>query len=211
MNTKLFTDTRTTFEKTWLLEMPEGLGTFETFDTLEYTIKDFLKAGITPNQLSPTLNKITSGDVVIYWYHHENEILLGSELRKRPEGLVISNTGKNPRLKGKSPFASDLYAEILKDSDKSIRFMSDDSLSDEGFKIWKRLVSLGHKVSVYDKKEPGKSFKTFTDSSELDRFLKHDDRGFKRYQYVLSESALKLTSVTAYFTLRRMRELAGIL
>ena len=32
---------RENFNRSWLTEMPQGLGQFETFDTLEYHIHDF--------------------------------------------------------------------------------------------------------------------------------------------------------------------------
>lgn len=36
---------RTDFVETWLTEMPQGLGSFPTFDQIEYTIKDRIKSG----------------------------------------------------------------------------------------------------------------------------------------------------------------------
>lgn len=182
-----------------------GLGSFDTYDTIEYSIKDFLKRGIEPT-VSGDLYSIDAGDKLFYWFGSSTRIDLATELHVKPEGLVVSLTGKNPRLKGKPPFASDLYGAILKHSAKNIKLMSDDQLSDEGFAIWKKLVAKGFKVSVYDIKEPGKSFQSFENPVELDKFFRNDDSDFRRYRYVLSENAMSYASMRASFRLRLLRE-----
>jgi hypothetical protein len=204
--TDLKTTSRTSFNETWLCEMPSGLGSFETFDTLEYSIKDFLTHGLKSEVLHSDLRKIDAGEVLLYWFGTDTEVKLGTELRKKPEALVVSITGKNPRLRGKAPYASDLYAAILKDSGRNIRLVSDTQLSDEGLKLWKKLVKLGHRVSVYDRDEPGESFKSFESPNELDAFFKDDDTNFTRYQFVLSEDVKQFCSMRASFRLRLLRE-----
>ena len=92
------------------------------------------------------------------------------------------------------------------DNNRSIRLFSDDSLSDEGYSIWKRLFALGHRVSVYDKENPGKSFVTFKSQQEMDNYFA-DNPDLKRYQYVLSESNDVLAETRTLFYLRRHREL----
>lgn len=122
--------------------------------------------------------------------------------------MVVSITGKNLKLKRKPPYASDLYAAILKNTDKSIRLMSDKTLSDEGYSLWKKLLKLGHKVSVYNASEnPGQSLKSFHTPEEMDEYFKHDDSDFEKYQYVLSENTLSLGGMRAYFNTRRAREI----
>jgi hypothetical protein len=199
---------RTTFIETWLCEMPSGLGTFETFETLEYSIKDFLKYGIKVVNVNG-VNKIDAGDKVFYWFEANGSIQLATELHKKSEGLVVSLTGKNPKLRGRAPYASELYSVVLKDSGKNIRLMSDTQLSDEGLALWKKLVKQGHKVSVYDAANPGKSFKSFETPAELDAFFKDGDTNFKRFQYVLSEELLSYCSMRASFRLRLLRETVG--
>lgn len=201
---------RSDFNDTWLFEMPSGVGSFETYDALIYNIRDMLKHGFKSEKINTNLNKLVSGDVIFYWYGTDSDIELGTELHKKPEGLIVSITGKNPKLRGDKPYASDLYSAILKDTDKSIRLHSDKQLSDEGFNIWKKLLSLGHKISVYDVHNPGKTLTSFHSAAEMDKFFKHDDTNFERYQYVLSESLLKLGEVRAKFNTRRHREIAGL-
>ena len=199
---------RTDFVDTWLTEMPEGLGSFPTFDQLEYTIKDRIKSGSPVIDVTQNTKKIVGKQVMYYWIESSNgEIILGSELQIKPQGLVVSVTGKNPKHQGKSPYASDLYNLILKDSGESIRLISDVSLSDEGYGIWKRLFQQGHKISVYDSTNPGKSFTTLDSIQDMDQYFAKDDTDFRRYQYVLSEAGEALAETRSYFNTRRMREL----
>jgi hypothetical protein len=201
---------RSDFNNTWLLEMPVGLGGFETFDMLEYNIKDRIKYGSTIHKLQNNLNKIQNNKTVFYWFGDNNNIILGSELYIQPQGLVVSITGKNPRYKGKPPFASQLYDEILNDTDRSIKLLSDTQLSDEGYNIWKRLYSMGHKISVYNRQQPGKTFTTLDSISDFDKYFAKDDNEYEKYQFVLSESTQMLAETRSYFNTRRYRELAGI-
>ena len=200
---------RSSFNETWLFEMPSGLGNFETYDALEYSIKDYVKSGQSPISLGNNLFKIDGQQVVYYWYELDKTITLGIQFDKKPQGLVVGLVGKNPKLKGRAPFASTLYDSVLADTKGSIRILSDTQLSDEGYSLWKRLLSQGHKVSLYDRDQPGKTFTTFQTPDEMDEYFKHDDTAFKRYQYVLSESTM-LGETRSYFNTRRFRELSGL-
>lgn len=199
---------RNDFNKTWLFEMPQGLGPIETFDAIEYNIKDLLKVGLKPKLVQNNLFKIELTDTVYYFYLNDKEVVLGIELSKRPQGLVVNMLGKNPKYFKKPPYASELYDAILNDHKRSLRLLSDNDLSDDGVALWKKMISLGHKVSVYDKNNPGKSFKTFDKPEELDQYFKYDDSDFKRYQYILSESS-SFVDTMSYFNTRRARELCG--
>jgi hypothetical protein len=199
---------RENFEKTWLVEMPTGLGNFETYDALVYHINDLLNNGVNPVDLGNNIKKIVLSQTIYYWLEDkQSTIILGVELEKRPQALVVMLTGKNPKYRGKQPYASELYKFILDDNKNlSIRLMSDDSLSDEGKAIWDRLFNIGLNVSVYDKQKPGKTFTTFKNSDEMNRYFQHDDTDFKRYQYVLSEIGNMLAETRSYFHIRFFRE-----
>lgn len=203
------TTSRTDFNATWLAETPEGQGSFETFDAVDYNIRDRLKNKSSKISLGNNLFKIDGEQTKYYWYEKDGRILLGVELSVRPQGLVVNLISKNPKTKQQPPFSSDLYAEILRDNNQSILF-SDTQMSDEGLKIWKRLVKQGYPVSVYDRNNPGKSFKTFTDPTELDQFFKDDNRDFRRYQYILSSPGEVLAETRGHFNTRRYRELSGL-
>jgi len=199
---------RQDFNETWLSEMPMGLGSFDTFDAVKYNIEDLLKNGIKPEKVKDDLYTVDLSQTKYYWYQRGDQILLGVELEKKPQGLVVRLIGKNPKLKGSPPYASDLYVDVLQNNkDRSIRLISDETLSDEGKAIWDRLFASGLNVSVYDREFPGKSFKTFKTKQQMDKFFATDDTDYKRYQYVLSESGEMLAETRGFFNTRRFREL----
>ena len=137
--------------------------------------------------------------------------MLGVELEKKTQGWTVRLTGKNPKFKGKPPYASTLYSAILDDNKHfSIRIMSDVQLSDEGYEIWKNLFNQGCKISVYDNKDSGKTFQTFTSIEDFENYFRHDDRSFQRYQFVLSTAGAMLAETRSYFNIRRYRELGGL-
>lgn len=198
---------REDFIETWLTEMPTGLGSFDTYDQLVYIIKDRINSGSEVIELGNGLKKIQGQQVVLYWFEANGSVVLGSEVEIKPQGLVVTLTGKNPRYRGKEPFASDLYNMILDDSGRSLRLFSDNSLSDEGFAIWKRMFQQGHKVSLYDRENPGQTFQTFNSIEDMEQYFADDDTDYKRYQYVLSEQGEMLAETRGRFHTRRFREL----
>lgn len=200
---------RNDFEITWLSEMLSGLGSFETYDALVYNIKDLLKNNIEKQEVLSNFFKIELNSSIYYWFEDKGQILLGTQLDKKPQGLIVGLTGKKPSLRGRSPCASDMYSLILKDNNSNIRILSDTQLSDEGFAIWKTLLSKGFKVSVYDRNNPGKSFQTFTSIKQLNNYFKDDDADYERYQFVLSEQK-NLAECRNFFNIRRQRELSGL-
>lgn len=186
--------------------MPAGLGSFDTIDQLKYSIKDRIAHGSTVVDVGSNTKKIVGTDTAYYWIEVNGELAIGMELLIRAQGLVVTLTGKDARFRGRAPWASDLYNLVLKDNPKSLRLISDQSLSDEGYNIWKRLFNMGHKVSVYDRENPGASFVTLSSVDDMANYFADDDTDFKRYQFVLSESEV-LAETRTYFNIRRYREL----
>jgi hypothetical protein len=199
---------RENFAKSWLTEMPEGIGSFETYDAIKYHINDLLKNGVKFVDLENGIKKIELNQTIYYWIEDRKQnIILAIELEKLPQALVIRLTGKHPMYRGKSPYASELYKFILNDNKHfSIRLLSDVTLSDEGKAIWDRLFDMGVNVSVYDKENPGATFTTFKSQDEMNQYFKNDDTDFRRYQYVLSESGEMLAETRSHFHIRRFRE-----
>lgn len=199
---------REDFNETWLTEMPMGLGVFSTFDGLKQDVINLIDSGVNVKHLSDELRSYVGSQVAYFWYvdSHETPILI-TQLDIKPQALVVSMTGKNPKYKGNPPFATDLYNAILDSTGRSIRLMSDNVLSDEGYDVWKRLLAQGHSISVYDAENPGQTMNTVKSAEELDQYFNPGDSRMKRYQYILSETGNCLIETKAHFSTRRMREL----
>lgn len=210
----MFKSSREDFNKTWLTEMPEIINPTDLYDMIEYSINDRIKLGEPVVDLNNGLKKLEGDTVVYYWYENNNQdITLGAEFSKAAQSLIVNMIGK--KEKGRPPFASDLYTEVLADANKqhrhSIRISSDIKLSDEGFNIWAKLLQNGLKISVYDAESPGKSFTTINSVKELEKYVSPGDANYQRYQYILSEDHHSLAETRGYFNTRRMRELSGLL
>lgn len=204
-------DSRADFATTWLAEMPEGIGQVNLADTVAYGIKDRIKHGAVPNDLGAGLMKIEGQQTVYYWYEKSGNILLAIEFTKGAQALIVNAVGKFN--KGQPPYATDLYDAVLADrkniagSVNSIKLMSDKQLSDDGIKIWQRLLQQGHKISVYNNKQPGQSFIEITSIDKLMQYFQDDNTDFQQWQYVISESGPAYAETRSFFNTRMMREL----
>jgi hypothetical protein len=199
---------RKDFTESWLSEMPQGLGNFELYDMIAYNINNQKKNGASVQALPNGLFKIQKLHTAYYWYERDNQIVLAAEFLVRPQSLTVHAVGKSPRHRNRAPYATDLYQAVLADSDKSIRLFSDSQLSDQGYLVWKKLLDSGCKISVYDRENPGQSFVTVANATELAKYFQNDNTDYQRFQYVLSEAA-QYPDTLSYFNTRRMRELSG--
>jgi hypothetical protein len=199
---------RSDFNETWLAEMPAKLGNFgDTFSIVNTSITEWVAAGKVPEQLSPALFRLSGQNISYYWYQTLDEITLAVELEKRPQGLAVSIIGKNPKCMNQSPYATELYSDILKHNPYSL-LLSDNQISDSGIKLWKRLLTdPANIVSVYNHRNPARTFKTITSVAEMDAVL-GPDHYYDRF--VLSHKGTSLAETRSYFNTRRYRELAGI-
>lgn len=193
------TTSRTDFNETWLMEMPKRISSTEMFSSMADEIRELIDSGITPIALGSNFYKIELTDSVYYWYQDDTVIVLATELSKRQQGLVVNGVAKNPdkKYRGQPPSAPQLYDAILNDSNRSIRLLSDTLMTDLGLDIWKRLFNMGHKISVYDEENPGKSFTTLHSLADFDQYF-GNDRDKARYQFVLSERSY-LAECRSYF------------
>jgi len=211
-------DDRTDFVSTWLVESPEGTPPAEYSGVISTNIRDvinFTKSlGYTIEDLGNNLKKLELNKSVYYWYEENKQILLGVELVKKPQSVEVAMIGKYN--KGQPPYASDLYHAILLDRKKNnpgkdnIGIMSDKFLSDEGLRIWEKLLLNGHKILIYNEDEPGQSQIRITTIDELHSFFKMNDPAYRKYRYVLSEE-YSYPDLIAIFNRRRVRELHNVL
>ena len=203
---------RTLFNETWLFEMPFGTGSFQEFNwpNFKYQLMDVIN---NPNAqieiISPGFKKIQFKETAYFWIENEaGEILIGVFLSKNPYGWAVSMSGKNPAYIKQPPFASDLHDKVLHNIQGSICLLSDIDLSDEGYNIWKRLLQAGHCISVYNEKEPGKTFKNLMSKEDMEEYFSKTDRNYKQYRYVISESHDIMETKTLFF-IRDQRERRG--
>lgn len=203
---------REDFDESWLTEMPMGVGEVgnEFFYTLLSTIREFMDAGLPIVDLGNGYKRMAGETIAFYWYEENNTIIIAIELSIKKQSLVVNRVGRNPDTQRKI-HASDLYDVVLKDNYKALRLMSDDQLSDNGYKLWKRLLSQGKHITVYDSHNPGSTMQTLNSIADMDEFFKHHAQDFKRWQYVLSDGGVKLAETRSYFNTRRYRELSGLL
>jgi len=203
----------TDFNRTWLTESPFGIGEFPTYEPLCSNIRSLMKHGFKPTTVKNNLKKIELENTVIYWIESHNKIILGCELYNMPQALVVKLTGKHPDFMHKPPYASDLYLDILRDTTKAIRLMSDEKISDEGLELWERLYKNGACVSVYCKNEKnaGQTYKILNSLNDFKSYFSKIDKAMMNYQYVITKKKSNaLGESICYFGLRRARELAGI-
>jgi len=198
-------DSRKRFAITFLLESPERLP-FESWPGIKNVIEDY--RAIDPSNMKKITNNICRYDTVgsvFYWYHQNDQIILGIELEKAPQALILRMIGKDPAYRKKPPYASELYDVILKNYGESICLHSDKTLSDEGFEIWRRLYNDGHNVLVYNVNAPAN---TFLRCPTLDDFQKYfgDSKEFRDYSYVLCENITHLLNIHSHFNIRKIRE-----
>lgn len=185
---------------------------FEEPQYLESNIWEQLKNDISelksrsPNKIHKLGNnfyKLEFVNDVYYWFEQNNEFILGCSLDKKVHGFVVVMTGKNPKYTTRYPYASDLYLEILndiKDNEKSI-IISDKFLSKDGYKIWKRLLGAGHKISLYNINQPG-NFIQINSLDQLQDFMSNEKEK-RAYRYVLSESEDDRQSISVSFKKRK--------
>lgn len=198
------------FVESWLLEMPEGLGEVGgLWERLDRTIEHYRMSGWKPVKVKPGFYKIIDGQTNLYWYGTPTRVDLAVWLQRKPQSLVVRMVGKNPNKRGRAPYASDLYAAVLDDNNQSV-LMSDSQLSDEGLRLWQRMIEMGYAVTVYDEHNPGRTRKTFTKPQQLMRYFEDGEAEFERYRYVLSKPGRALDECICFFNLRRYRELAGL-
>jgi hypothetical protein len=199
---------RTNFIESWLFEMPERVGDLDTYDVLNWSIRERIAAGEKPVEVESGLYKL-GNQVLLYWMGTLNRVDLAMELEQKPQSLVVNLVGKRPNLIGGPPHATDLYVAILDDNQTSL-VISDTKLSDAGVNVWKRLVHMGYYITVYNTRNPGQSRKTIKTPSELDEFLGFDDSDYQSWRFVLSKPGTQIGETVSVFNTRRYRELAGM-
>ena len=198
------------FNISWLKEMPMGILPLSNnlFNSIVNNMKEFVKAGLESRDIGNGFFTLQGTQVAFYWHETNNIIDIIVELSIRPQSLVVNQIAKNPNSNVKV-YATDLYDIIVKSNNKSLVLMSDEYLTQQGLNVWVRLLNIGHTISVYDRDDTSKGLIPIKSQRELEQFFKDKDPNYKRYQFVLSESNIKLVETTSFFNTKRLRTLSG--
>ena len=207
-----------TFYETWLstkpvlTEMPERYLTDSSKRFVWINICDWINLGYEPTQVKPNLFKIGGTQSIYYWYEFDGQPHIAAEFEvSQINSLTV---GLIEKYHNGSPYASDLYAAVLNDRKSisnginSIRISSDKKLSPQGLKVWKKMIELGHHISVYDSGNPTTTYVKITDPDQLDDYM--GDKNFRNWQFVLHESLADQIQTAGIFNMRRMMENAGL-
>ena len=212
---------REDFIESWLFESPRRVQAMGLIDAIVNNINELISVtNKEPTVISANFKKIeyaendSNSGIIYYWFESSTgEIILAGEFSKKPQCLTVNNIGK----KGAGfPYASDLYVAVLNDRKKvlsaynSINLRSDDLMTNKGFDIWKRLLSNGHKISIYNKNSvaPGQSHQMIRSVTDLEKFF-GDNKTHEQYQFILSESTHSEFETRMIFNSWRSRELSG--
>jgi hypothetical protein len=209
---KNFDDSRWQFYESWLLEYPQRIESRYDFPGLLNILSEFISI-FGETQVAQNIFKSESESSLYIFGKVDDVISIISYMEKTSQSVKIMNTQKNERFTGTRPNAVDVYLtalEIVKP--RSLVFTSDNQMTDKGLEIWKKLLSIGKHVSVYDitdKSRTGQTLKQISSPKEMEQYFTNDRSG-QRYRYVLSESINQFNNHTyCKFMTRRICESAG--
>ncbi|VVC06068.1 Uncharacterised protein [uncultured archaeon] len=201
---------RIAFAKSWLFESPLNIGFAEHFEAILFDIDDWIDAGFKPISLGGGYFKIV-GETKLYYFHRnlKNEIDISVELEKTPQNVTVRLLGKDPQYKGKLPYASDLYAKIL-DDNRTIRILSDDQLSEEGFKLWERLFNMGYFIGIYNRLSlSGHPWIEITSKEQMKKYFGTSPRQFFKTHQFVAANRKNFVECRSNFHTQRLYEKAG--
>jgi hypothetical protein len=183
-------DTRWHFYESWLQEMPQRISARNDFPGLLNNLEEFISI-FGKEQVTENIFKSESESTLYIFGRVSDKVSIITYMEKTQQSVKIMNTQKNQEFKGVKPSAVDLYLtalDIVKP--RSLMFTSDNQMTDRGLEIWKKLMSVGKHISVYDvtnKSRSGQTLIQLRTPEELEKYFRDDYTG-QHYRYVLSES-----------------------
>jgi hypothetical protein len=188
------------FQQTFLRESPEELPAdpLSVFTTLDEIIKSIPKEDV--EDLGDNFKAYVGNLTVTVWYEISGQVILGAQFTRTPYGLEVA---RNPGATDKSVFASELYLKVLQYLKGTI-IISSNILSQQGFKVWERLLKQGHTIKCYDYKTLEKF--TISTPEELKQYW-GKGKDFQKYRYALSEN--KGINVDSLFSIYIMKKNIG--
>ncbi len=170
------------FHNLFLIEMPRRINGGNPYEPLCQGIDVTIEYGGDIESLGDDVYKV--GD--FYWVGSGDGSVKQICCNVSHMGTLakVNTTGKNPELIGQPPYAADFYLKISQALNTGIKFASDQILSDDGFKVWSKLLNHGHKILVFNNHN-GKYVPVIVNSIDQLSHYFNDDGHI--YQYVLDE------------------------
>jgi hypothetical protein len=198
------------FYHMFLAEMPVKLNGNNDFDIQLEIIRENLRYNPEVSEVRPGICKIQNDDHYTYWVGDSTaqNVYLIVDVVIDHKFAKIKLTSKNPKLSpGSQPYASDLYLIIQNDLDSNVVLSSDKFLSDDGEKIWKRLVSNGRRISVYDSSTNKYVLDKIETADQLSSYIGGFDK--EKYLFVISETLQKFLALNHSFRILELKRLSG--
>jgi len=193
------------FEKTWLMEMPFSMiGTkFSPFDGTVDLIRNYIQKGSKPQDLGNGLWKIviSSGVTHYYWMEENKKPTIALSMTKFGDRYAIESVGKAP---GSKVHASDFYWQIL-DHLPGGMLLSDDMMTKDGIRLWKRFLTQGLNIMVYNPADT-KGYESINSLEELEKYF---GKEYEDHRFVLSKDKAIHESVVSQFQLLRAYNLGN--
>lgn len=193
------------FSDQWLFEMPMRMGAsgYNPYDDLVAGMEVNASAGYPSQNLGDGLFRMmVSQQYAYYWVERDNKPEIIAGVVPFENGLAIGDVGKRP---AGNVHASDFYQKIVSDTGTNLLF-SGDQISDEGYKIWKRLLSGKNKLFGYDVRHPGK-YSNIDSEDDLEQLI-GDDHSFRNSRFVLSEdNKARVGSIWTSFEMKRIHDM----
>ena len=199
------------FHKLFLTEMPVRLNGSNDFGAQLEMIRENLRYNPQVTKLAPSVYKTENGSQITYWYGDQDAktVQLICDVNMHGNFVKVELTSKNPSIPpGNPPYASELYAIIKDDStNKNLVLTSDQFLSDEGTKIWARLLTAGHHIGVYDTQSKKYVLTSVENVEQLSQYI--GDFSMAKYIFVISESIQEHRGVKHAFDLLELKRNCG--
>ena len=199
------------FYKAYLQEMPQKVLSGNNFESQLEILRENLRNDNNVETIGANVHKLRMRDLITYWVGSKDASIVSLivDVEVFLKYCKVVYPSKNPTIpKGSPPYASDLYVLIAKDvAIGNLIFTSDSVISDDAERLWKRLVSTGSKVSVYNKELPQYNLFRVNSEEELEKYIGGFDK--RKYLFVLSENETTQLGVIHSFNLMEMKRLAN--
>ena len=198
------------FYTMFLAEMPVRLNGNNDFSVQLEMIRENLQYNPEVDEIRPGICKTQNDDQYTYWVGDPTaqKVYLIVDVIIEHKFAKIKLVSKNPDLSaGSQPYASDLYMIIQDDLGSNIALRSDKFLSSDGEKIWRRLVSNGRHIGVFDSSSGKYILTRIETADQLSSYIGGFDK--ENYVFVISETLQKFAGLNHSFKILEIKRLSG--